>query len=358
MAYALLLFVPLSLALRYLFDAPAGWVFLTSATAITVLADWIRRSTEQLAERAGSTIGGLLNVSFGNTAELMLALFILSRAQTRVVQAQITGSIIGTTLLFLGISSLVGGVGRARQTFNQAGAGLLSTLLFLVVIAILLPAVFDLTERAAAPEANISLMDERLSLGVSVVLLLLYAANLIYTLITHRDVFAGDSPSGKAEWSMPRAMPRALAVMMAGTGLIALEAELASAALEATSTQLGLSPVFMGVVVLALVGTAADLFAAVVFARQDRMDIVFSMCIGSAIQIALVVAPVLVLASWVIGRPMNLVFGSPLDLFAIAGAAFIVRSVAADGETTWFEGLLLVGVYLLFALAYYFESPV
>jgi len=354
MAYALLLFVPLSLALRYLFDAPAGWVFLTSATAITVLADWIRRSTEQLAERAGSTIGGLLNVSFGNTAELMLALFILSRAQTRVVQAQITGSIIGTTLLFLGISSLVGGVGRARPTFNQAGAGLLSTLLFLVVIAILLPAVFDLTERAAAPEANISLMDERLSLGVSVVLLLLYAANLIYTLITHRDVFAGDAPSGKAEWSMPRA----LAVMMAGTGLIALEAELASAALEATSTQLGLSPVFMGVVVLALVGTAADLFAAVVFARQDRMDIVFSMCIGSAIQIALVVAPVLVLASWVIGRPMNLVFGSPLDLFAIAGAAFIVRSVAADGETTWFEGLLLVGVYLLFALAYYFESPV
>jgi len=354
MAYALLLFVPLSLALRYLFDAPAGWVFLTSATAITVLADWIRRSTEQLAERAGSTIGGLLNVSFGNTAELMLALFILSRAQTRVVQAQITGSIIGTTLLFLGISSLVGGVGRARQTFNQAGASLLSTLLFLVVIAILLPAVFDLTERAAAPEANISLMDERLSLGVSVVLLLLYAANLIYTLITHRDVFAGDAPSGKAEWSMPRA----LAVMMAGTGLIALEAELASAALEATSTQLGLSPVFMGVVVLALVGTAADLFAAVVFARQDRMDIVFSMCIGSAIQIALVVAPVLVLASWVIGRPMNLVFGSPLDLFAIAGAAFIVRSVAADCETTWFEGLLLVGVYLLFALAYYFESPV
>ena len=354
MAYALLLFVPLSLALRYLFDAPAGWVFLTSATAITVLADWIRRSTEQLAERAGSTIGGLLNVSFGNTAELMLALFILSRAQTRVVQAQITGSIIGTTLLFLGISSLVGGVGRARQTFNQAGAGLLSTLLFLVVIAILLPAVFDLTERAAAPEANISLMDERLSLGVSVVLLLLYAANLIYTLITHRDVFAGDAPSGKAKWSVPRA----LAVMMAGTGLITLEAELASAALEATSTQLGLSPVFMGVVVLALVGTAADLFAAVVFARQDRMDIVFSMCIGSAIQIALVVAPVLVLASWVIGRPMNLVFGSPLDLFAIAGAAFIVRSVAADGETTWFEGLLLVGVYLLFALAYYFESPV
>ena len=193
-----------------------------------------------------------------------------------------------------------------------------------------------------------------MSLGVSVLLLLLYAANLIYTLITHRDVFAGDAPGRQSEWSIGRA----LAVMTAGTGLIAVEAELASAALEATSTQLGLSPVFMGVVVLALVGTVSDLLAAVVFARQDKMDIVFSMCVGSAIQIALVVAPVLVLASWLIGQPMNLVFGSPLDLFAIAGAAFIVRSVAADGETTWFEGLLLVGVYLLFALAYYFVSAV
>jgi Ca2+:H+ antiporter len=225
MAYALLLFIPLSLALRYIVDAPASWVFLTSAAAITVLANWIRRATEQLAERAGSTIGGLLNVSFGNTAELVLALFILSAAQTRVVQAQITGSIIGTTLLFLGISALVGGVGRARQTFNQASAGLLSTLLFLVVIAILLPAVFDLTERTAAPGANISLMDERLSLGVSVLLLLLYAANLIYTLVTHRDVFAGDTSGGEPEWSMAQA----LAVMAAGTALISVEAELSDA---------------------------------------------------------------------------------------------------------------------------------
>jgi Ca2+:H+ antiporter len=353
MAYALLLFVPVSVALRYLIAAPPIWIFVTGAVAIAVLADWLRRATEQLAEHAGSAIGGLLNVTFGNTAELVLALFILSRAQIRVVQAQITGSIIGTTLLFLGISALVGGVGRIRQTFNQASAGLLSTLLFLVVVAILLPAVFDVTERITASEANISLTDEYVSLGVSVVLLLLYAANLVYTLVTHRDVFAGDAPSGAAEWSVARA----LLVMAACTAVIAIEAELVSAALEAASAQLELSPVFMGVVVLALVGTAADLFAAVVFARQDKMDIVFAMCIGSAIQIALVVAPVLVLASWMAGYPMNLVFGSPLDLFAIAGAAFIVRSVAADGETTWFEGLLLVGVYLLFALAYYFESP-
>src|SRR6516164_11748981 len=134
MAYALLLFIPLSVALRYIFDAPAGWVFLTSAVAIAVLADWIRRATEQLADRAGSTVGGLLNVSFGNIAELVLALFVLRQAQIRVVQAQITGSIIGTTLLFLGISVLAGGLGRTRQTFSQANAGLFSTLLLLVVI--------------------------------------------------------------------------------------------------------------------------------------------------------------------------------------------------------------------------------
>jgi Ca2+:H+ antiporter len=350
---ALLLVIPLSLALRYLADAPAAWVFLAGLAGIGVTADWVRRATEQLAERAGSTIGSLLNVSFGNSAELVLAFFVLARVRSEIVQAQITGSIIGTTLLFLGISALVGGIGRIRQTFNKDSAGLLSTLLFLVVVAILLPAVFDLNERAVAHAVNISLIDERLSLCVSVVLLLLYAAHLVFTLVTHRDVFAGGTPANEATWSAGAA----LLVMVAGTTVIAIEAELVSGALEVTSKLLALSPVFMGVVVLALVGTAADLFAAVVFARQDKMDIAFGMCVGSAIQIALVVAPVLVLTSWIIGHPMNLVFGSPLDLFAIASTAFIVRAIAADGETTWFEGLLLIGTYLLFALAYYFTSP-
>src|SRR5689334_7794038 len=248
MNYALLSFVPVSLALHYLLDVPPLWVFVAGAMAIGVLADWVRRATEQLAHRAGATIGGLLNVSFGNIAELVLALFVLSAAETQVVQAQITGSIIGTTLLFLGVSALVGGIGRVRQTFDKASVGLLSTLLFLVVVAILLPAVFDLTERIAAPGVQISRIDEQLSLCVSVVLLALYAANLVYTLVTHRDVFAGDAPRGEAKWSLAQA----LTVMTAGTAVIAIEAELVSAALEGTSNQLGLSPVFMGVVVLAL----------------------------------------------------------------------------------------------------------
>ena len=195
--------------------------------------------------------------------------------------------------------------------------------------------------------------DERLSIGASAVLLLLYSANLVFTLVTHRDIFAGDEPRD----ARTGACRGRSAVLVGGTVLVALEAEFVSDALTATASQIHVSKVFLGVIVLALVGTSADLFAAVAFARQDRMSIVFSICIGSAIQMALVVAPLLVLLSWLIGHPMNLVFGNPLDLFAIAGTAFVVRAIAADGETTWFEGLLLVGVYVLLGLAFFFVDP-
>ncbi|HKM63825.1 MAG TPA: calcium/proton exchanger [Acidisphaera sp.] len=347
-----LLAVPVSLVLHYTDAAPPLWVFFTGLIAIAVLADWVRRGTEQVAEIAGGTIGSLLNVSFGNAAELVLALFVLSAAQPQIVQAQITGSIIGTTLLFLGISALAGGLRHPRQTFGAAQAGLLTTMLLLVAVAILLPAAFDMAERVLEPNVDRAQHNERFSLGVSVVLLLLYGAHLIYILVTHRNLFRSDGEGGRAEWSLPQA----LGVMIGGTVVIAVEAELVTARLAEASAQLGFSPVFMGVVVLALVGTIADLFASVAFARADRMDIAFGMCVGSALQIALVIAPVLVLVSYAIGHPMTLVFSSPLDLFAIASAAFIVRAIAADGETNWYEGFLLVGVYVLFALGYFFEA--
>jgi Ca2+:H+ antiporter len=350
--FAPLLSVPVSLALHYTHVVAPVWVFLAGLAAIAVLADWVRRGTEQVAEHVGGTIGSLLNVSFGNASELVLALFVLARAQTQIVQAQITGSIIGTTLLFLGISALVGGLNHPRQTFNQERVGLLSTLLMLVAIAILLPATFDMTERVLSPHANRGDLDERLSLSVSIVLLLLYAAHLIYVLVTHRSIFTTGAESGAAKWRLSTG----ILVMLGGTLVIAVESELVSARLAQAASQLGFSPVFMGAVVLALVGTIADLFASVAFARADRIEIAVSMCVGSALQIALVVAPVLVLVSWGIGHPMNLVFGSPLDLFAIASASFIVRAIAADGETNWYEGFLLVGVYMLFALAFFFQG--
>ena len=351
---ALLAVVPVAPALAYLTGLGPVWVFVSGALGVAVLADWVRRSTEQLAEHVGPAVGGLLTISFGSLAEVILALFVLAEGRTEVVRAQITGSIIGTSLLGLGLAVVVGGIGRDRQTFKRERAGQLSSMLVLVVIALLLPAVFDLTERGMAGPQRLAITDEQLSIGVSVVLLALYGANLVYTLTTHRGVFA--SKEADAEGGSGGAWPlwAAGGVLVAATAAIALEAELVSGALEGTASSLGLTPVFMGVVVLALVGTASDLFAAAWFARQDKMGLAISICIGSAIQVALVVAPLLVLASWAMGKPMTLVFGSPLDLFAIAGTVFIVNAIAGDGETTWFEGVLLLGVYVLLGLAFFF----
>ena len=364
----LLVLIPLAPLLQYAGRAfwpglPAWVVFAAGAAGIAVLADWVKRATEQLAHHAGPAIGGLVTVSFGSIAELVLALFVLADGQAAVVRAQITGSIIGTSLLGLGLAVLAGSVGRRRQRFDRESAGLLSSLLVLTLIALLLPAVFDLALRGRGAATDPG--DEALSLGVAAVLLLLYAGNLAYTLVTHSDVFAGDEPAPAAagdaaastvngqagSWSLARA----LLVLVAATLAIAWESEIVSSALEATGSALGLSATFLGVVALALVGTSADLFAAVGFARADRMGLVLSICVGSAIQMALVVAPALVVLSWAIGHPMTLVF-APLDLFAIAACALIVNSVAGDGETTWFEGLLLVGVYVLLALGFFFAG--
>ncbi len=346
----LLLVVPVAPLLQYGLHLPPIWVFLAGILGVAVLADWIRAATEQLAGHTGPATGGLLTVSLGSVAELLLALFVLMRGEAAVVHAQITGSILGTSLLGLGLAIVVGGWGRERQSFKRERAGLLSSLLILVVIALLLPAAFDYTGRRFAHSAGIGARDEALSLAVSVVLLLIYVGNLCYTLITHRDVFAADGPERQPSWSIGRS----LAVLAAATAGAALESELLSGALGRAAATLHLAPIFLGVVVIALVGTASDLFAAVWFARQDRMGLVMSICIGSAIQVALVVAPLLVILSWLLGRPMTLVFEDPLDLFAIAGTAFIVGAIAGDGETTWFEGMLLIGVYVVFGLAFYF----
>ena len=349
-----LLLVPLSVVLEYVVHAPPVWVFVVWLLAIVPLAEWIRRATEHLAVRAGSEIGGLVNVTFGNMAELIIALFILRSGATDVVKAQITGSIIGNALLGLGLAIVVGGWKRHTQTFPRERAGLQSSLLILSVIALLVPALFDFTERGLNQSASeISRLDERLSLGVSVVLILMYFANIAYTLVTHRNVFSreedADEMHGEA-WPMWKS----IGILLGATVLIALEAELVSGALEATSTTLGLSPFFLGVTVLAVVGNAAEYVSAVYFARRDRMGLVFTITVGATIQIALFVAPVLVIASHIMGRPMSLVFANPLELIAVASVAFAVNAIAHDGEVTWFEGVLLLAVYALLGLAFFF----
>jgi Ca2+:H+ antiporter len=222
----LLAAVPVAPALTYVTDASPPWVFLAGAVGVAVLADWVRRSTEQLAAHVGQAVGGLLAISFGSLAEIILAMFVLAHGEAPVVRAQITGSFIGTGLLGLGVAIVAGGVGRERQTFKRERAGLLSSLLILAVIALLLPAVFNLAE-AGAGVRRVALTDEQLSIGVSLVLLLLYAANLIFTLVTHRDVFgSGDTHGGGGDEGWPLWL--AVAVLVGATAVIALEADLVS----------------------------------------------------------------------------------------------------------------------------------
>jgi len=359
----LLLFVPLSLALTHLAHASPLVQFAAAMAGIVPLAEWIRRATDELAHSLGSAIGGLLNVTFGNVAELLIAIFVLLEGHADVVKGQITGSIIGNGLLGLGLAVIAGSWKREKQTFNRASAGRLSSLLILSVVALLLPALFHLTERAAVGPGPTNHLDERLSLGVSVVLILVYAANLVYTLVTHRDAFAtpeeDDASAAERKSSAHATWPvwRSLAVLVGGTAFVAWEAEIVSGALTATASTLGVTTFFLGVIVLAVIGNASEYLAAVYYARANQMSMAMSITVGSSIQVALLVAPLLVILSYVLGKPMTLVFTSPLELIAIASVAFSVNSVAQDGETTWFEGVLLLAVYALFVLAFYFVVP-
>jgi len=353
----LLLLTPLSLVLSHLLHAGPIWVFVCATLAIVPLAEWIRRATEQIGRTAGSAVGGLLNVTFGNVAELVLAFFILAKGQSEVVKGQITGSIIGNSLLGLGLAIVVGCWGRDKLTFKPERAGLLGSLLVLSMIALLIPALFDYTERHSGSLTNASALDEKLSLGVAVVLIAVYFANLAYTFITHRDVFAFDETDASEEHGETWPLWKSLAVLAGGTAVLALDAELVSGALEETSAQLGISTFFLGVVVLAVIGNAAEYVSAIYFARQNQIGQVFNITVGGTIQVALLAAPLLVIVSHFTGHPMNLVFSNPLELISIAGVAFAVNSIAQDGEVTWFEGVLLLAVYVLLAMAFFFVTP-
>jgi Ca2+:H+ antiporter len=229
-----------------------------------------------------------------------------------------------------------------------------------VLIGLLLPAIFDFTERDIANAPNALSLDEQLSLAVSVVLILLYTGNLIYTLVTHQDIFSPQQEHGQPtpetqgeNWSVRKS----LLILVAATVVTALEAELVSGALEDTAASIGVSTFFLGVIVLAVVGNAAEYVSAVYFARKGQMDLVMPITVGSTVQVALFVAPLLVLVSYWMGKPMDLVFNNPIELIAIAGVAFSVNAISKDGEVTWFEGAVLLGIYLLLAVAFFLVTP-
>ena len=353
----MLLLIPISLLLQH-FHAPPAIVFIVTALAIVPLAEYVRRGTEEISRHLNPSMGSLLNVTFGNMPELIIALFVLHAGGADIVKAQITGAIIGNGLLGLGLSIVVGTWGQECHSFSSRLASRLSSLLVLSMIALIVPALFDLTERGVFHHPNPGPEDERFSMGISVVLLLVYVANLTYTLVTHRSVYARDEAEGaEKEAATHWSLKKSLAVLVLASIGTAVESEVLSGALEPAAVSWGLSPLFLGIIVLAVIGNAAEYVSAIYFAKVGQLTQSLRITLGSSIQLALVVAPLLVLVSPLLGHPMNLVFENPLELVAIAAVAFAVNSVVEDGETTWFEGILLLAVYAIFVLAFYFVKP-
>jgi Ca2+:H+ antiporter len=353
--YLLTPLIPVAVALD-LAGAGAGLIFATAALGIVPTAALMGRATEELAARSGPGIGGLLNVTFGNAPELIIALFALGQGLHEVVKASIVGSIIGNILLVLGASMLAGGIGREKQTFSRTGANVQSSMLLLAAAALVMPAIFELVEGKGLPMPGAEIVNygstvEHLSLVVAVVLIVTYVIGLFFSLRTHRDLFNpeyGDEDSWG--WSVRTSV---IALAIAGV-LVGVMSEVLVGSISEASHSIGLSEFFIGVIVVAIVGNAAEHWVAVLVARKDKMDLSVNIALGSSAQVALFVAPILVLTSYFVGpHPLALVFNG-FELGAILIAILIANYVTQDGESTWFEGVQLLAVYLVFGIAFYY----
>lgn len=349
----LLLFVPVAVVLELMHASPTA-IFAASALSILPLAGWMGRATEHLAEKMGEGIGGLLNATFGNAAELIIALMALRAGLFDVVKASITGSIIGNILLVLGLSVLAGGLKFPQQRFNPQAAMLGSTMLALSAIALIVPAIFHWLVIGSGRTAR----EQDLSLEIAVVLFITYILSLIFTLRTHTHLYVGggthaadtEEAVGTVGWSRGKSVT----VLLVATALVALMSEFLVGAVEATSKSLGLTEVFVGVILVAIIGNAAEHSTAIMMAMKNKMDLALNIAIGSSMQVALFVAPVLVFASYLLAsRPMDLLF-TTLEVVAIVVAVAVVALIAQDGESNWMEGVLLLAVYTILGLAFYF----
>jgi Ca2+:H+ antiporter len=332
-------------------------IFVASAIGVIPPAALMGRATEELAARSGPGIGGLLNVTFGNFPELVIAFFALLEGLQEVVKASIIGSIIGNILLVMGAAMFAGGLGRNRQTFDRTAAGAQSAMLLLALTALVMPAVFQLVAGGGLPSVDAERVDfgstvERLSFAVAIVLILSYVAGLIFSLRTHRGLFNPEEgvEDSHGAWSVRRAVT---ALAVAGV-LVGVMSEILVGSIADAAESVGLSEFFIGAIVVAIVGNVAEHWVAVIVAVKDKMNLSINIAIGSSAQIALFVAPVLVLASFVVGpEPMALVFNG-FELAAVVLAVVIANRVTAEGESNWFEGVQLLAVYLILALAFGF----
>ncbi len=356
----LLVVLPLAPALAWLAPGAQTLTFIAACLAIIPLARWLGRATEHLARHAGDGVGGLLNATFGNAAELIIALMALRHGLDGVVKASLTGSIIGNVLLVLGGAFLAGGVRHKTQRFNAAGARTYATMLRLGAVALVVPAAFHALAGSSAAS-----LDQPLSLGISIVLIITYLLSLWFSLHTHAELFTGPAaacagpaagaggqePAGAqvAPWSLRRS----LATLAVATALVSWMSGILVDTVAAAALQLGWSTIFIGIVVVAVIGNAAEHATAVMMARRDRMDLAIGISLGSSIQIALFVAPLLVFLSYAVApHPLDLVF-TPAEVLAVVVAVMVAGQVTSDGESNWLEGVQLLSVYLILAAVFY-----
>ena len=365
------------MAMRFLNLGNATWLFIVACLAVVPLAGWMGKATEHLAEKVGEGIGGLLNATFGNAAELIIALIALQKGLYGVVKASITGSIIGNLLLVLGLSFMVGGAKYSEQRFNRTAARSAATTLILAAIALLLPTLFHQTAGAKwTPQ-----LEQRLSLGIAIVLILTYGATLAFSLITHKQLFSGGSHAERspddeleataleAQNSTARELSEAeghgegwsigksIGVLVVSTVFVALMSEFLVGSVESARETLGLTEVFVGVIVVAIIGNAAEHSTAVLMALRNKPDLSVSIALGSSTQIALFVAPVLVFASYAFGKPLDLEFSIP-EVAAVLVSVGIVSQIAGDGESNWLEGAQLLAVYVVLGILFFFLPEV
>jgi Ca2+:H+ antiporter len=358
--YTLVPLIPVAVALE-LIGASASVIFIVAAIGIIPTAALMGRATEELAAQSGPGIGGLLNVTFGNAPELIIALFALGAGLQEVVKASIIGSILGNVLLVLGGAMVAGGLGRSGevQKFDRTAASVQSTMLFLAATALVMPALYELIEGKGLPGVNAEIVDyggtvEHLSLAVAVVLLATYVAGLFFSLRTHKNVFnpSGDDDTHDEDlwgWSVRTAV---IALAVAGVA-VGVMSEILVGSISEASASIGLSEFFVGVIVVAIVGNAAEHWVAVLVAYKGKMNLAVNIAIGSSAQVALFVAPALVLASFLIGPgPMPLVLNG-FELGAVLIAVLLANQVTHEGESTWFEGVQLLAVYAILALAFF-----
>ncbi len=338
----LLVLVPVSVILR-LAGGPDLAIFLTSAGAILPLAGLIGRSTEQLALHTGPRIGGLINATFGNVTELIIAIFLLLDDKVEIVKASLTGSILGNLLLVLGLSFLVGGLKHQEQSFNQRSASVHATSMALAVTGLLMPALFALGGRETFFQREV------VSGTVAAVLILMYGAALLFTLKTHEHLFRTPAEGEQPSWSRGRATT----MLLVATAFVAMESEFLVGSLEPALHTLGLSELFVGLIVIPIIGNAAEHSSAVLFAVRNKVDITLEIAIGSSTQIALFVAPALVFISLLVGHPMDFVF-STFEVAAVGLATLLMALIALDGRSNWLEGVQLTGAYVIMAISFFF----